>query len=692
MNLKFLLFFAFVFSFMVNISSQTESEVKNAILVSTEKELVELNSAFLIAGHLYLAELVVDKLLDINPESANYNYRKGFSTLEVYNDQKRAIPYFLKAIEKINNDYDVFSTNEKGAPADAYYFLGKCYHLNEEIDKAEENYKKFIAFSRKHSNLLPVAKLNLLQCAQARQQMAAPVNVFLSNVGKTINSEFPDYSSIVSLDGSALYFTSSRPWPQHSSEDTRNIINNQYHKDIYVSYQDFDGKWMAPKRLDFCQQQRNEVTVAINTDESKIYLAMDSIGNGDIYYSDFKQSDLQDIGIEGVNTSSWETHAVMSDDRAKFFFVSNRKGGFGGRDIYYCDSLGNGKWSSPKNMGPKINTSYDEDSPFITIDKKTLYYSSNSDKSIGGFDVFKSDLYPGGVWSEGINLGYPFNSTNDDLFYTTTVDGLKGYMTSYRNDGMGEKDIYEIKNEYLGIRNMTVLSGNIYSSDGEKSTQDLLLQITISCVECEFSKNRNIFPRLRDGFYLSGLEPCKNYAIVYSNIETKEEIYRDSFSTICDSAYNEIKLDLTINSDGIVTIPKSLDILPLIVQKDYQNREFLKYLGFNENKLSIDQGILKDYLDEIQTQLLDGRDNITIDIYTSASTVPTKTFKTNDALAQKRAKNVRKDLENYFSKTSVNQKVKINIVSALVQGPLYSGDSDNEEKYGPYQYVVLKTK
>lgn len=676
--------------------SQTEREVHALIETSSERALVELNSNFLMEGFTYFADISADKLLIYKPLSSNYNYRKGYSTLEVNKDHKKAIPYFLKAIEKINNNYDMFSHNEKGAPADAYYYLGKCYHLAEEIDKAEDNYKKFLQSSNTDSELIPTAQLHILQCAEAKKQMTFPVKVFLSNVGNLVNSQFPDYSPVVSLDGSALYFTSRRPWPRRLSEEYRDKMYNQYPEDVFVSYQDYEQNWMEPIRLKFCDPQRNEATVAISTDERKIYLYLDSTGGGDIYYSELSNSKFQDpswLETKGVNSNAWETHAMRSHDRKRIFFVSNRKGGYGGRDIYFCDSLDDGSWSIPKNMGAKINTPFDEDSPFISIDNKTLYFSSNGPKSIGGFDILKSKLLLDNSWSDAINLGYPFNSTNDDLFYTTTVDGLKGYMTSYRQDGIGEKDIYEIHNEYLGIQNMTVLSGNITCSDGTKLKEELLLQITMTCQDCELDMTRVVFPRLRDGFYISGLERCKKYTIVYTNLDTKKEIYTDTFSTSCDTTLKEITRDLVINPNGTLFIQqKPVDSTPNLSKKTFSNPEFLQYLGFNKNQLSIEQGALKTYLDEIHNQLLDGREKITIDIYASASTVPTESFKTNDALAQKRAENIKNDLQNYFNRTSVNHKVKINILSALVQGPVYSGDSDNEAKYGPYQYVGIKTK
>src|SRR5690554_7668055 len=113
-----------------------------------------------------------------------------------------------------------------------------------------------------------------------------------------------------------------------------------------------------------------------------------------------------------------------------------------------------GNWSEPVNLGPTINTPHDEDAPFIAVDNKTMYFAHNSPKSMGGFDIFTTHILENGEWSEPVNLGYPLNSTSDEIYYTTTVDGLTGYLTSYRDGGYGDKDIYEVRNKHLGVDNI----------------------------------------------------------------------------------------------------------------------------------------------------------------------------------------------------------------------------------------------
>jgi tetratricopeptide (TPR) repeat protein len=685
-----------VFAMSFSYGQITEEEVKELALNAPEPELVMHTSTLTQEGYLYYASILVDRLLQFNPESSNYNYRKGFLILSVYKDFENAIPYFEKAVQNIDANYDMYSHKELSAPQDAYFHLATCYHLNEDIDKAEENYNLFKSVSRKKSELLPVADLRLIQCIEARKHMAAPVDVYLKNIGPEINTEFPEYSPVISMDGSSLYFTSRRDWENNETDRFRDMMINQYPEDVYVSYLGLDSSWTEPKRLEFCEPKRNEASISMSSDERRIYLYEDTTGNGDIYYTDFYHAKFQDIellDINHVNTDNWETHCMMSHNKRRFFFVSDRKGGFGGRDIYVMERKKNGKWSKPKNLGPGINTPYDEDSPFISVDNKTLYYSTNGEKSIGGFDIMKSEMNIDSTWSEGMNMGYPFNSCNDDIFYTTTIDGRRGYMTSYRKDGHGEKDIYEIYNDYLGVKDIAVLKGLIKTVDDKPIPEDFAINVKLVCIDCDDDEQKYVFPRLRDGVFMTGLKPCKTYKLEYTNLTDTLIIGEDGFTTLCDTAYQEIYKELLLDVDKrIIIVPEDTFELEPVIVPEWKNLEFMHYFAYNKNKLTVKKGKLKSFVKEVEKQMEEGRPNITINIYSSASHVPTKTYKTNENLTKIRAENMKYDLIAHFQKKEYADKVNVVIVTSIVQGPEYIQDSSNKEKYFPYQYVGLKTE
>lgn len=682
-----------LFAASIVYSQETEIDVRAKAQSSTEVQLLTDASIYTQDGFLYFAEILTDKLITFKPESPNYNYRKGFLMLEIRKDYVGAIPYLEKAVKKINGNYDMYSTREQDAPTDALYHLASCYHLDQQIDKAQEYYNKFIAESKKKSELIPVAKLRLTQCEVAKQQIANPVRVYLKNIGDPVNSEYPEYSPVVSLDGSALYFTSRRPWANNETELLKDETINQYPEDVYVSYQDFDSSWTKPVRLEFCTPSRNEATAAVSSDERKIYLYEDTTGFGDIYYTDFYHAKFQDIKkleIEAVNTDAWETHAMMSHDQSMLFFTSDREGGFGGRDIYMLKKEGD-KWSAPINMGPGINGPNDEDSPFVSVDNKTLYYASNGAKSIGGFDILYSEIGSDGNWGESMNLGFPFNSTNDDIFYTTTIDGLKGYMTSFRKDGKGEKDIYEIHNDYLGVNNVAALKGQIKTVDDKPIPEDFAINIKLTCVDCDQpNSERLIYPRLRDGVFMTALEPCKTYKLEYLNVTDDVTMGNDGFTTECIEEYQEIYKELILDVDKRTIVIPVDETDP--VDGGYPPLEYMHYFTYNANVISTSQGELKTFVESVEKQLADGRESITISIFSSASTVPTATYKTNQNLAHVRAENMKKELMQYFdSKEDLKGKVDVIVGSELVQGPEYEKDAGNRDKYKPFQYVGLKT-
>lgn len=535
---------------LLSFAQYSEEKLQDLLTNASEQELVTENSQMLQEGFLYQAGLLADRLLELNPNSSNYNYRRGFIYLEMSRDFIKAQPLLEKAVLDTDKNFDMYSAGEKSAPIDALYHLGRCYHLAENIDKAEEFYNKFIAASSPKSEFVFFAKMHLQQCAVARKEMQIKHNVRLRNLGSMVNTALPEYSPVISLDGSALYFTSRRPWANDESKDGIDVRINQLPEDIYVSYRDFDSTWMEPVRMEFCKPLQNEATMAVSPDERRIYVYEDNEGNGDIFFSDFSTNRFQDVehlDNKKINTSSWETHCTVTPDGLNMYFVSDRKGGFGGRDIYRVVKLPDGSWSEPVNLGPNINTPYDEESPFIAVDNKTLYFSSNGVTSMGGFDVFVSIRDENNVWSPAINLGYPLNSTGDDVFYTTTVDGMTGYLTSFRRDGYGEKDIYEVQNDYLNVQHLAVLKGKIKTVGDKPLPEDI--SITLRCTNCGDAFDRKVFPRMRDGVFLSSLEPCRDYEMVFSYEGGKKEFYTEAFSTDCKKEYDEIYREVLLDTD-----------------------------------------------------------------------------------------------------------------------------------------------
>ncbi|MFL2663616.1 MAG: hypothetical protein ACJ0F1_01685 [Crocinitomicaceae bacterium] len=317
--------FSFVLAILVtiatpfkSISQFSEIEVKNLISQASEKELVIECSRMLQENFFHYADLITDKLLKINPESANYKYRKGFIELTMRQDYLKAIELFTAASGSIDKNYDMYSVKEGAVPADVFYHLGRAHHLNEDFAKAIENYNLFLTQTNKESELIEHAEKRIHQCGIAKKFMAMPKDVNVENLGDSINTQYADFSSNISLDGRALYFTSRRPWEDGASNGFKDPMLNHYSEDIYqASLADNDG-WNSPSRMDMCKPQFNEASVSVSIDERRVYTYNDKKGNGDIYYSDLKNGSftpIAPIGKSGINTETrWETHYTVSPD------------------------------------------------------------------------------------------------------------------------------------------------------------------------------------------------------------------------------------------------------------------------------------------------------------------------------------------------------------------------------------------
>lgn len=474
----FLLLLLIIYPIIIK-SQISDRKLVKILETGSEKKLIKECTYSIRYGDYYSANKIVDKLLTINPGNANYNYRKGMLLLNVKNDYVEAIPYLKLAIFNISEKYDEFGPKERSAPYDAVYFLARCYHLNEDIDLAIEHYKKFIGVSKSKSKLFKNAEFYLVQCGIALKVKKTPVNSIIKNLGEKVNSQFSDYSPAITSDLSKLFFNSKRPWQSDSTVDARDFSINNYGEDSYIALNESDTSWSQASRLVFCTEKGNEVISSVETNLNKLFICTDSISSGDIYFTE--NNDYLDKKIElfseipNLNTKAFETGLTFSNDGNTAFFVSDRPGGFGGTDIYTITKA-NGSWSNPINMGSSINSKYDEDSPMLSFDGKTLYFTSNGLKSIGGYDVLFSILLENGTWSESINMGYPINSTNDDMFFTPfpIEHENKGYLSSNRKGGYGKMDIYEVTIDTNLIEQIALFENRNTNRSREFSMEDIL--------------------------------------------------------------------------------------------------------------------------------------------------------------------------------------------------------------------------
>jgi hypothetical protein len=222
------------------------------------------------------------------------------------------------------------------------------------------------------------------------------------------------------------------------------------------------------------------------------------------------------------------------------YFVSDRPGGFGGRDIYRCVKLPNGAWSKATNVGPTINTKYDEDGPFIHPDGITMIFASKGHKSMGGFDILFTIIEEDKKFSEPMNMGYPINTPDDDLFFVTSPDGKRGYYSSSTSGGFGEKDIYKMFIPDAKEKPLVLFKGAILPADGEKLPEELEIIVTNKETGEIVGKYR---PK-ENGTFATILAPNKNYNFSYQ--AKGQEFYNEDIFVSSDLAYQEIKKEINL--------------------------------------------------------------------------------------------------------------------------------------------------
>lgn len=486
----------------------------------------------------------------LDSSSANINFNIGYCYLSSSMNKGLAESYLAKSIKNVSKNYNSDNPNEKSAPPLAYFYYGKALHINYKFDEASTQYDFFEQnFARDKETKKDVAFFKS-RTANAKEIVAAPVNVKIENMGDSINSSYPDYSPVLSADEVTLIYTTRR----NTSTGGDKTPDGLYFEDIVVSYKDENGIWSSPKSLgQFVNTNGHEASVNLTPDGQTLIVYRDDGGNGNVYFSTWDGKDwsvLQTFGSD-VNTKYWESHACLTADNNTLYFVSDRPGGYGGRDIYRAIKLPNGTWSKALNVGPIINTKYDEDGPFIHPDGITLIFASVGHKSMGGFDLFASTIETDKTFSEPQNLGYPINTTDDDVFFVTSPDGKRGYFSSAKDGGLGEKDIYKMSIPDAKEKPLALFKGSILPADGEKLPDDLEIIVTNK-------ETGDVVGRYRpkeNGTFATILPPNKNYNFSYQS--KGEEFYNEDLFVSDDVTYQEIKKEINLEPISLLGTVKA---------------------------------------------------------------------------------------------------------------------------------------
>jgi len=429
-----------VFILMFSVSLQAQNVDFNKKNFPNDKKGLKAAQANIKSGdkqfesevnHYVEAIVFYRNAYQFNKKNAVLNYRLGTSYYRV-KDYKNAISLLSQAKE-LNTQVDIRLD----------YYLAISYQRDYQFDTAIVIFQEFRRklepkLLKKYDN--SIAK-HIEECESGKILIASPVRVFIDVLPATVNTKNVEYGPVVNADESVLFFTSRRKGNMGNKIDP---FMNDYYEDIFIAKKGKDGKWLKARNPGKpLNTDGHDAVAGISADGQQLYIYR-SEGGGDIYMSKLDGTEWsKPKKMNGnINSSAHEASAAFSSDYLSIYFVSNRKDGYGKHDIYVSRRDKKGKWSKSENIGAKVNTPYEEAAVFAHPDGKTFYFSSKGHNTMGGYDIF-SVVFENGKWSEPINLGYPINTTGDDVFLSVDASGKHAYYASMTNP-KNKSDIFMI--------------------------------------------------------------------------------------------------------------------------------------------------------------------------------------------------------------------------------------------------------
>ncbi|PXY01129.1 hypothetical protein DF185_10790 [Marinifilum breve] len=501
MNWKFTILSVLLLTFFTSVHAQGLLHVKKSDYLEGVKERKATYKKILHAielgqkgkGFVSQAIPLFKEAHQLNSENAELNYNLGVCYL-ISGPRNEALTY-LKSAQKLNADIS----------EDIHFLLGMAYQYRNDFNKAIVQFKINIELVQQNNykdkkDLIALSEKRIGECKNGKQ--------FLNNTSglevelmEDVNSAYDEFNPV--LNGNDFYFSSRRG----NEKNSRSLEDQKFYEKIFVQ-----------------DTSENIYSVSVNT-PSKSNLALMSFidtvpiiylggeGNGDVYFAKTSSGKWgKGKALKFINESkSRESSVCTGKDGNEIYFISDRKGGFGSCDIYYCTKEENGKWSKPINIGGDINTEFDESDVFISNDGKSLYFSSKGHNSMGGYDIFKCERKESGEWGRPQNLGFPINSTDNDITYFEDETG-RFYFASERSGGVGGFDIYREKEILEKIEEPVILAG----------------QASIQEVPNEINNEKMGAPLMAKPVVVSDI-PVKRQPEVIEEIKMKEELVQEDF-------------------------------------------------------------------------------------------------------------------------------------------------------------------
>ncbi len=493
--------FAFTCS-LFSYSYAQETGAKEKKLSVNEQTQVEKAQYFYEQKNYRLAMPIFEKILEKHPSD---NGVKFFTAL-CYASRPDKHPLMLQYLNEI------YAVNKKADKIE--YELARANFFNYKFDEAADYLKQYASKVNK-SDKKKQKEISELSgyIKNAKVLVANPLNVKIINLGNVVNTAASECSPYTDLNDTLLVYTyrgelSTGGLQNAFNESTKSGV---YYEDVFTSTK-VNDVWTKPTGIATVNSVNNDEALSMSYDGQVLFISKDSPeDDGDIYMSKLTANGWgAPVKLRGdVNTPAWEDNCCLSPDGRTLYFCSSRPGGYGGKDLYKSILQPDSSWGIAQNLGDKINTPEDEDDPFIHLDGKLFLFSSKGHNSMGGYDIFKTYLNPtDSSWAAVENIGYPINTPDDDIHYSLTSSGDKGYYGISRADGFGDVDLYTVEPGITGIMpTMLVVKGTV-SLNNQPATGNI-----------EVVVNNTVYKKYKsnaaDGFYQIVLPLGQDYKITW---------------------------------------------------------------------------------------------------------------------------------------------------------------------------------
>ncbi|MBL4594777.1 MAG: PD40 domain-containing protein, partial [Flavobacteriales bacterium] len=666
-----------------------------------EKKIYKKAKKYLANEKFKKAQINYLKLIEINSTDETYNFEGGLSFYFTDFERAKCIPLFEATIENSKED----------TIPEIYYYLARAYHFNGEYEKATEAFNKFKPFIKTNSKsgqeLMKQSDYYIKISDNGNKYLADKnENIVITNLGKNINSSYGEYAPVLKESEDVLLFTSRRK-SANSKKTDKDLLP---YENVYVAKKS-NNEWQLltdkeevekyiPKNLN---TKKHDAGIIYSSDGKTLY----TYKNDAIWKSlleNGKWSKLVELD-KNINSSQYNIPSVsLSEDGNTIFFVSYRKDGIGGKDIYKSIKNSEGNWSKAENLGENINTKFDEDSPFISKDGNTLYFSSKGHEGIGGYDIFKSQLIDGS-WSAPENMGIPVNSSVDDIYLIIDSEEKNGFFASARDGGSGGMDIYQVC-MYCPSKTTNSINGLLVNDSGSPIDGSIVMK--------EISTDNIIGTyQAKDGKFSITTESVGKHEILVEAVDFEKQVLYIELPNKSSESDIKIKLNqfqkegetyqvINVSSNKLgLNQSDTIKVETIIAANNTDNTDntdnsndsdnnqpsttligsYQDFYSYNSKEFNTNSSQFTTLINNAANKVKDGN-KIYIDIESSASRVPTKTYKSNINLASLRGDEAKQLIINSLKEKGISEdNIVINKINSIVSGPKYTGDFNNTEKY-----------